>query len=91
MYSSKGSTTIVSSFGSKSMLPEGTTRTDNEVSEEVVIPPPNQIPPKIGERLVPVSELDDLCKPSFPVRLVRNVALADSTNFRRPLGILNAQ
>ena len=35
--------------------------------EEVIIPPARPVPPRFAERLVLVNELDDICKPSFPV------------------------
>jgi antiviral helicase SLH1 len=35
-------------------------------SLSVTIPPSRPLPPKTGERLIPVSELDTLCKGSFP-------------------------
>jgi antiviral helicase SLH1 len=35
--------------------------------EEVTIPPAKPVPPKVNERLIPVSELDPLAKGSFPV------------------------
>jgi hypothetical protein len=35
--------------------------------EEVVIPPARPVPPRSSEHLIPVSELDSLCKGSFPV------------------------
>ena len=40
--------------------------------EEVIIPPARPVPPRATERLIPVSELDDLAKPCFPVGLRHN-------------------
>lgn len=37
--------------------------------EEVIIPPAKQIPPKTEERLMPVSELEELVKGCFTVTL----------------------
>jgi hypothetical protein len=37
--------------------------------EEVIIPPPKAIPPKAEERLMPVSELEELVKGCFTVIL----------------------
>lgn len=36
--------------------------------EEVVIPPAKTVPPRGSERLIPVSELDELARGSFPVK-----------------------
>ncbi|EJU06494.1 Sec63-domain-containing protein [Dacryopinax primogenitus] len=57
---------MLSSSGSRFILPIGTTREDNEESEEVTIPPARPVPPRVGERLISVSELDNLAKGSFP-------------------------
>ncbi|KAH9940596.1 Sec63-domain-containing protein [Amylocystis lapponica] len=57
---------ILSQFGSKYMLPLGTTRLDREDYEEVIIPPAKAVPPRLTERLIPVSELDPLAQGSFP-------------------------
>jgi len=38
--------------------------------EEIVVPPPKAIPPRATERLVPIDELDDLARKSFPVRFI---------------------
>lgn len=35
--------------------------------EEVIIPPAKTVPPRESERLMPVSELDELARGSFPV------------------------
>ena len=67
------------------MLPIGTERQVYEVSsseyrvlsltntfqeyEEVIIPPAKPIPPKAEERLMPVSELEELVKGCFTVHL----------------------
>ena len=76
---------IVSQSGSKYMLPIGTDRQVYEVGsseyrvlsssntlqeyEEVIIPPAKPIPPKAEERLMPVSELEELVKGCFTVIL----------------------
>ena len=36
--------------------------------EEVTVPPARPVPPRSTERLIPVSELEDLARGSFPVR-----------------------
>jgi hypothetical protein len=35
--------------------------------EEVIVPPAIPVPPKVTERLIPISELDPLAKGCFPV------------------------
>ncbi|KAF8974332.1 Sec63-domain-containing protein [Flammula alnicola] len=56
---------VVSQFGSKYMLPLGTTRQTYEEYEEVVIPPAKPVPPMSSERLIPISELNEIVKGSF--------------------------
>ncbi|KAJ7068154.1 Sec63-domain-containing protein [Mycena amicta] len=57
---------VLSQFGSRYLLPMGTTRQTHEEYEEVVIPPANPVPPRTNERLIPVAELDPLARGSFP-------------------------
>ncbi|OBZ76331.1 putative helicase mug81 [Grifola frondosa] len=57
---------ILSHLGTRYVLPIGTTRNNYEDYEEVVIPPAKAVPPRMSERLIPVSELDPLAKGSFP-------------------------
>ncbi|EJD01188.1 Sec63-domain-containing protein [Fomitiporia mediterranea MF3/22] len=57
---------ILSDAGAKYLLPVDTERHMYEEYEEVIIPPARPIPPRVNERLISVSELDDLCKGSFP-------------------------
>ncbi|TFK43400.1 Sec63 Brl domain-containing protein [Crucibulum laeve] len=57
---------VLSQFGSKYMLPLGTSREMHEEYEEVIIPPAKPVPPRITERLLPVSDLDSLAKGCFP-------------------------
>ncbi|KAF7332131.1 hypothetical protein MKEN_00094100 [Mycena kentingensis (nom. inval.)] len=57
---------VLSQFGSRYMLPLGTTREMHEDHEEVVIPPARPVPTRTSERLIPVSELDPLARGSFP-------------------------
>ncbi|KAG9317584.1 Sec63-domain-containing protein [Chiua virens] len=61
-----GGGNVLSLHGSEYMLPIGTTRQDYEDYEEVVIPPARMVPPRESERLMPVSELDELARDSFP-------------------------
>ncbi|KAH7916335.1 Sec63-domain-containing protein [Hygrophoropsis aurantiaca] len=56
---------MLSQFGSKYLLPLGTTRHDYEDYEEVILPPAKIVPPRESERLIPVSELEELAKGSF--------------------------
>ncbi|KAG6378847.1 Sec63-domain-containing protein [Boletus reticuloceps] len=65
-WANMGGGSILSQYGSKYMLPIGTTRHDYEDYEEVVIPPAKAVPPRESERLIPVSELDELARGSFP-------------------------
>ncbi|KAH8118593.1 Sec63-domain-containing protein [Phellopilus nigrolimitatus] len=57
---------VLSDMGTRYLLPVDTERHMYEDYEEVIIPPARPIPPRANERLVPVSELDDLCRSSFP-------------------------
>ncbi|THV08678.1 Sec63-domain-containing protein [Dendrothele bispora CBS 962.96] len=57
---------ILSHLGTKYMLPVDTRRETLEEYEEVIVPPARPVPPKSTERLIPVSELDQLCKGCFP-------------------------
>ncbi|TCD67667.1 hypothetical protein EIP91_012033 [Steccherinum ochraceum] len=57
---------VLSTFGTKYMLPLGTTRVYQEDYEEVTIPPATAVAPRATERLISVSELDPLAKGSFP-------------------------
>ncbi|TFY72750.1 hypothetical protein EVG20_g272 [Dentipellis fragilis] len=59
---------VLSQFGSKYMLPLGTSREMKETYEEVVIPPSKPVPPRVSERLITVAELDPLARGAFPVR-----------------------
>ncbi|KAF9483938.1 Sec63-domain-containing protein [Pholiota conissans] len=57
---------VVSQYGSKYMLPLGTTRENYEEYEEVIIPASKPVPQKSTERLIPISELEEVVKGSFP-------------------------
>ncbi|KAL5530172.1 MUG81 [Sanghuangporus sanghuang] len=57
---------ILSDAGKKYLLPIDTERHMYEDYEEVIVPPARPIPPGASERLILVSELDELCKGSFP-------------------------
>jgi antiviral helicase SLH1 len=67
VYSSASSQgNILSHSGKRFTLPVGTTKHVREYYEEFVIPPPTTIPLRTSERLISVSELDELAKKSFP-------------------------
>ncbi|KZP00099.1 Sec63-domain-containing protein [Calocera viscosa TUFC12733] len=66
VYTSGAAGAMLSATGSRFILPIGTTREDGEEAEEVIIPPAKPVPPRVGERLMPVSELDNLARGAFP-------------------------
>ncbi|KAG8919044.1 hypothetical protein FRC00_011818, partial [Tulasnella sp. 408] len=66
VYTSSVNQSLTSTYGTKFILPLGTTRQTDELCEEVTIPPSRPIPPKLDERLIPVAELDPLPRSSFP-------------------------
>ncbi|EGO01821.1 hypothetical protein SERLA73DRAFT_120470 [Serpula lacrymans var. lacrymans S7.3] len=57
---------IFSQYGTKYALPLGTLTYDYEHYEEVIIPPAKTVPPRAFERSISISELDQLCRQSFP-------------------------
>ncbi|KAK0543882.1 putative steryl acetyl hydrolase mug81 [Tilletia horrida] len=57
---------IISIGGSKFALPIGTTREQHTFYEEVKIPPPRQVPFRMEERLIPIHDMEPLCRPAFP-------------------------
>ncbi|KAF8812579.1 Sec63-domain-containing protein [Phlegmacium glaucopus] len=67
VYSSSGLSqgNVVSQFGTKYMLPIGTDRQVHEEYEEVIIPAAKPIPPRAEERLILISELEELVKGCF--------------------------
>ncbi|CDZ98858.1 sec63-domain-containing protein [Phaffia rhodozyma] len=54
------------SYGGRFALPMGTMRFDYDLHEEVTVPPSRPIPPKTNEKLIPLTEMDNLCRGSFP-------------------------
>lgn len=64
--SSMSQNNVLSHLGTKYLLPINTERHKHEEYEEVIVPPANPVPPRGSERLVSISELDDLCSGSFP-------------------------
>ncbi|KAF7790915.1 hypothetical protein EIP86_001873 [Pleurotus ostreatoroseus] len=57
---------VLSHLGTRFALPIGTTRVPYDEFEEVTVPPARPVPPRSTERLIPVSELEDLARGSFP-------------------------
>lgn len=66
VFSSGAHGNVLSVFGSKFALPAGTARTDYKEYEEVTIPPPKAIPMRNEERLIPIDEMDAMCRGAFP-------------------------
>ncbi len=63
--SSVGGSTL-SVFGTKYSLPAGTSREERQFYEEIVIPPPHNVPMRATERLVPIGEMEPMCRGAFP-------------------------
>lgn len=66
VFASAASGNTLSVFGSKFALPAGTARSDHKEYEEVTIPPPRAIPMRSTERLIPINEMDPMCRGAFP-------------------------
>lgn len=66
VFSSGAHGNTLSVFGEKFALPVGTSRTEREFYEEITIPPPRTVPMRLNERLVPIQEMDPLCRGAFP-------------------------
>lgn len=66
VFSSGAHGNTLSVFGQKFSLPVGTTRVEKQFYEEVTIPPPRQVPFRMNERLIPISEMDSLSRGAFP-------------------------
>jgi antiviral helicase SLH1 len=66
VFASGASGNTLSIFGSKFALPLGTTRAEHKEYEEVTIPPPRAIPMRFNERLIPIGEMDTMCRGAFP-------------------------
>jgi antiviral helicase SLH1 len=54
------------SYGGKLALPVGTEREQYDTFEEVIVPPPAAIPPKLSERPIYISQLPELARGCFP-------------------------
>ncbi|KAJ7591194.1 Sec63-domain-containing protein [Mycena floridula] len=57
---------VLSAMGSRYTLPLGTERQMYEDYEEVIIPPSKPVPPRTTERPITITELDPICRGSFP-------------------------
>lgn len=66
VFASGASGNTLSILGSKFALPLGTTRAEHKEYEEVTIPPPRAIPMRFNERLIPIGEMDTMCRGAFP-------------------------
>ncbi|CEH19355.1 sec63-domain-containing protein [Ceraceosorus bombacis] len=66
VFSSGAKGNILSTMGQKFALPAGTTRTPFDGWEEVMIPPPKQLPFRDTERLISISELPSIFHQAFP-------------------------
>ncbi|XP_071112657.1 activating signal cointegrator 1 complex subunit 3-like [Haliotis cracherodii] len=51
--------------GSSMVLPQGFNRTDNKEYEEVSVPPNDPAPIDVGQRLIPIDELDEIGQLAF--------------------------
>ncbi|WFD42549.1 RNA helicase [Malassezia psittaci] len=56
---------VVTAGGSRFALPIGTTRVHESYYEEVTVPPSKPLPFRATERLVPLEEMDVLCRGAF--------------------------
>lgn len=54
------------SYGGKIALPQGTEREQTDSFEEVTVPPPTMVPPKMGEKPVMINSLSPLAQRCFP-------------------------
>ncbi|BEI88967.1 uncharacterized protein CcaverHIS019_0203290 [Cutaneotrichosporon cavernicola] len=66
VFTSGGTVSANMSYGGKLALPVGTEREQFDTFEEVIIPPPQAIPPKLNERPINISELPELARRCFP-------------------------
>jgi antiviral helicase SLH1 len=56
----------LSQFGSRYLLPLGTTRVSHDTYEEVTVPPAKTVPPRATEHPIRIQDLDPLAKGCFP-------------------------
>lgn len=67
VYQSGQSGGTLSLFGTRFALPAGTVREEFNDYEETTIPVPKRAPPRVGERLISISEMDSLARGAFKV------------------------
>ncbi|WFD37719.1 RNA helicase [Malassezia japonica] len=65
VFTSGEQSNVLTAGGSRFSLPVGTTRVHESFFEEVTIPPSRPLPFRTTERLVPLEEMDALCKGAF--------------------------
>lgn len=65
VFTGTASASAAMSYGGKLALPAGTTRDMTPIAEEVMVPPPTTVPPRAGERPVPIRELPPLARGCF--------------------------
>ncbi|CAG8574007.1 14593_t:CDS:10, partial [Acaulospora morrowiae] len=65
VYGKSQSGSVLTVFGNRFSLPVGTERKDYNDYEEITVPMTNRAPPLQNEKLVYLSEMDNLCKGTF--------------------------
>lgn len=65
IYQSGSGTSILSVFGTKFSLPQGTERIDLKDYEEITIPCPKSAPIRTTENLIPIQEIPEMFRPVF--------------------------
>ncbi|PKI83976.1 RNA helicase [Malassezia vespertilionis] len=65
VYAAPEQNNILTAGGARFSLPLGTMRTHENLYEEVTIPPSNPLPFRSTERLLPISEMDLVCRGAF--------------------------
>ncbi|KAK7206302.1 Sec63 Brl domain-containing protein [Myxozyma melibiosi] len=65
IYRSHDAGNTLSAFGNKYSLPAGTTRTTEDLYDEITVPYPKHRPVKFGEKLVDIEDLDVICRETF--------------------------
>lgn len=66
MFTSGATVSASLSYGGKLALPVGTEREMFDQFEEVIVPPPLAIPPKLSERPIYINQLPDIARGCFP-------------------------
>lgn len=65
VYASNDGGHMLTAFGTRFSLPVGTTREHTSFYEEVTVPPSRPLPYRTTERLIPLDEMDTLCRGAF--------------------------